>query len=95
MQQSTKTALGIAAGAYAVNRYQNYKLRTSEKGYLEQPDQNLKMTSGGVAILALASAGILEYTKDKPKARKIAFVGLAAGTVGYFLIILAALRKMS
>ena len=95
MQNSTKTALTIAGIGYAVNRYEAYKLRTSDKGCLEEGDQQLKMLGGGVTALGIASAGILELTKSSPKARKVAFVGLAAGTVGYFLLILAALKKMS
>lgn len=95
MEQSTKTALTVAAAGLAVNRYEAYKLSKSDKGYLESGDQQLKMLGGGVAALGIASAGILELTKSNPKARKVAFVGLAAGTVGYFLLILAALRKMS
>ena len=88
MEKSTKIALYLAASGYAVNLYENHKLRTSDKGYLEQNDQNLKMTGGGVAFLGLASAGILEATKNHPKARKVVFVGLGVGTIGYFLIIL-------
>ncbi len=85
----------IAASGYAMNRYQQHKLRTSDKGYLETSDQQLKMLGGGVAILGIASAGIIQLTKNSPNARKLAFGGLVAGTVGYFLIIAAALKKMS
>jgi len=53
------------------------------------------MLGGGTAILGLASAGIIEFTKDKPKARKIAFVGLAGLTGLYFFTIIMALKKMS
>lgn len=95
MEKATKTALGIAAIGYGLNRYENYKLRTSEKGYLEQADQNLKMTGSGIAILGLASAGILEVTKNSPRGRKIAFLGLGGLTVGYFVIIAMAMKKMT
>jgi len=89
------TALLIAASGFAVNHYQAHKLRTSDKGYLETEDQQMKMLGTGVAILATASAGIVHLTRNNPRARKLAFGGLAAGTIGYFLIIIAALKKMS
>jgi hypothetical protein len=95
MEQATKTALGIAAIGYGLNRYENYKLRTSEKGYLEQADQNLKMAGSGIAILGLASAGIFQSTKNNPKARKLAFLGLGGLTVGYFVVIAYAMKKMT
>ena len=89
------TALLIAASGYAVNRYEAHKLRTEGKGYLETKDQQLKMLGTGVAILGTASAGIIHLTRNSPRARKLAFGGLAVGTVGYFLLIIAVLKKMS
>ena len=95
MEKSTKTALVIATTGLAVNQYQKHKLINSEKGYLEETDQQLKMLGGGVAILGYASAGILELTKNNPKARKVAFIGLAAGTVGFFALVISALKKFT
>ena len=85
MEKGTKIALVVAASGLAMG----------EKTYLESDEQQLKMLGGGTAILGLASAGIIEFTKDKPKARKIAFVGLAGLTGLYFFTIIMALKKMS
>lgn len=93
MENSTKTALMIAATGYAVNRYENSKLKTQP--YLTQDQSNLKITGGLVAFLGVASAGILEATKDKPKARKVAFVAVGGLTAAWFLTILYALKKMT
>lgn len=94
MEKGTKIALLIAASGYGMNRYQNSKVK-GEKTYLEQDESNLKMLGGAVAVLGVASAGIIEFTKDKPKTRKAAFVTLGGLSVGYVLLILMALKKMS
>jgi hypothetical protein len=94
MEKGTKIALVVAASGFAMNKYQGSKIK-GEKTYLESDEQQLKMLGGGTAILGLASAGIIEFTKDKPKARKIAFVGLAGLTGLYFFTIIMALKKMS
>jgi FtsH-binding integral membrane protein len=53
------------------------------------------MLGGATAVLGLASAGIIQFTKDKPKARKVAFVGLA-GLTGLFVYgLFMAMKKMS
>ena len=94
MEKSTKIALVLSASGFAMNRYQNSKIK-GDKTYLEQSEQNLKMLGGGVAVLGLVSAGILETTKNNPKARKVAFVGVAGliGLMGYGVIM--ALKKMT
>lgn len=94
MEKSTKNALLIAATGLAVNKYQASKISVS-KPALTQEESNLKMTGGLVAALGVTSAVILEATKNKPKARKVAFVGMGVLTVGWFLTILYALKKMT
>jgi len=93
MENNTKFALGLAAAGFAANRYMN----SLQKGqpYLTTEQSQTKILGGGVAVLGLASAGILEATKTHPKARKIAFLGLGGLTVGYFAILLLALKKMT
>jgi hypothetical protein len=93
MEKSTKIALGIAAAGYAVNRYEHSKM--GEQPFLSQQQTNLKMTGGAVAFLGVATAGILEATKNSPKGRKIAFIGLGGLSAAWVLAILYALRKMS
>ena len=93
MENSTKIALGIAAAGYAVNRYEHSKVGT--KPTLTQEETNRKMTGGAVAFLGVATAGILEATKNSPKGRKIAFVSLGGLSIAYVLTILYALKKMS
>ena len=94
MQTGTKVALGIAAAGYAMNKYQAAKIST-EKPYLETDEWRLQFAGKGATVLGLASAGIIEYTKDKPKIRKVAFVGLGGVLVLYFFGIMMALKKMS
>ena len=94
MQTGTKVALGIAAAGYAINKYQAAKIST-EKPYLETDEWRLQFAGKGATVLGLASAGIIEYTKDKPKIRKVAFVGLGGVIVLYFFGIMMALKKMS
>ena len=95
MEKSTKTALVVATSGLVVNQYLKHKQVNSDKGYLENSEQNLKMLGGGVAILGYSSAAILELTKNSPKARKVAFIGLAAGTVGFFALVISALKKFN
>jgi len=94
MEKGTKIALVVAASGYAMNRYQNSKIK-GEKTYLEQNEQNLKMLGGAAAVLGGVSAGIFHFTEGKPKARKVAFIGLGGLTVGFVLLIRAALQKMT
>lgn len=93
MEQSVKAALAIGATGLAVNRFEHSKMGT--KPYLSQEESNLKMGGGAVAFLGFTSAAILQATKDKPKARKVAFVGLGVVSVGFVLTILYALKKMT
>ena len=93
MEQSVKMALAIGATGLAVNKFEQSKMRTQP--YLSQEESNLKMGGGAVAFLGFTSAAILQLTKDKPKARKIAFVGLGVVSVGFVLTILYALKKMT
>jgi hypothetical protein len=93
MEQSVKTALLIGATGFAVNRFEHSKMGT--KPYLSQEESNLKMGGGAIAFLGFTSAVILEATKDKPKARKIAFLSLGVVSAGFVLSILYALKKMT
>lgn len=93
MDKSTRIALIIGTTGLAVNRYQDSKL--GSKPYLSESEQQLKMGGGAVAFLGLTSAVILHTTKNHPKARKIAFVGLGVLSVGAVISILYALKKMT
>lgn len=94
MEKGTKIALVVAASGFALNKYQASKVK-GNKTYLEQDEQNLKMLGGAATILGLASAGIIQYTKDKPKTRKAAFVGLGGLVVAYFVVLGMAIKKMT
>ena len=93
MENSVKIALLIGASGFALNRFENSKMGT--KPYLSQQESNLKMNGGAVAFLGFSSAVILQATKNRPIARKVAFASLGVFSVGYVLTILYALRKMS
>lgn len=94
MEKGTKIALVVAASGLAMNKYQASKVK-GNKTYLESDEQQLKMLGGATAVLGLASAGIIEFTKGKPKARKVAFVGLA-GLTGLFVYgLFMAIKKMT
>jgi len=93
MEQSVKMALAIGATGLAVNKFEQSKLRTQP--YLSTEESNLKMGGGAVAFLGFTSAAIIQLTKDKPKSRKIALVGLGVVSAGFVLSILYALKKMS
>jgi hypothetical protein len=95
MEQSTKIALGIATTGLMTNQYLAHKQRTSSKGYLEQSEWNAKTLGAGAAILGYSSAAILHFTKDKPKARKIAFGTLILGTVGFCAMVVSAIKKFN
>lgn len=94
MEKSTKIALLIAAGGYAVNRYEYSKLGGT-KTYLETSESQAKMLGGLVGVLGLASAGIFEATKNSPKARTISFVGLGGLTVAGFVALMYAIKNMT
>lgn len=94
MQTGTKVALGVAAAGYAMNKYQASKIST-DKPYLETEEWRLQFAGKAATVLGLASAGIFEYTKDKPKIRKVAFVGLGGVIVLYFVGVMLALKKMT
>lgn len=93
MEQAAKNALIIGATGLIINRYQDSKMGT--KPYLSQEETNLKMGGGAIAFLGFSSAVIIQATKDKPKARKVAFVSLGVVSAGFVLSILYALKKMS
>lgn len=94
MEKSAKIALIIGGAGLAVNKYQASKI-SGAKTYLSQEETNLKMGGGAIAFLGLTSAVILQTTKNKPKTRKVAFVGLGVVSVGFVLTILYALKKMT
>jgi hypothetical protein len=94
MEKSTKIALFIAASGYAINRYENNKI-DGTKTYLETSESQAKMLGGLVGVLGIASAGILELTKNNPKARKITFIGLGGLTIAGFVSLMYALKKMT
>ena len=100
MQKETKIALAIAGAGYVLKEYQRKKI--SQPNFYEThtpskplSEDQLKMLGGLAFIGGLASAGIFETTKNNPKARKIAFVGLGGLGIAWFLTILYALKKMS
>ena len=93
MEQQTKAALTTAATGFGVNQYLKQKQRKSPEGYLGKTDEQLKMLGGATAVLATASAVIFETTKDNPKARKIAFIALGVGTVGFIALVVSAVRS--
>lgn len=94
MQKGTKIALGVAAAGFAMNKYQKSKVGP-DKPYLESDEWRLQFAGSAATALGLASAGIIEFTKDKPKARKIAFYGLGGAVVLYFATVMLALKKMT
>ena len=93
MEKSVKTALLIGASGFLVNRFQKSKMRTQP--YLSEQESQLKMGGGAVAFLGFSSAVILQATKNKPKARTVAFVTLGVFSAGFVLSILYALKKMT
>jgi hypothetical protein len=93
MEKTTRNAIIIGTLGLALNKYEQSKLRTQP--YLSEQDSQLKMSGGAVAFLGYTSAVILQVTKDKPKARKVAFVGLGVVSVGFVLSVLYALKKMT
>lgn len=95
MEKSTKVALGIARTGLVTNQYLGYKQRNSTAGYLEQKESNAKVLGAGVAILGYSSAAILHFTKNNPKARKIAFGTLIVGTVGFCAMVVSAIKKFN
>jgi hypothetical protein len=94
MEKSTKIALLIAAGGYAVSKYESSKIKGS-KTYLETSESQAKMLGNLTTILALSSAVIFETTKNSPKAKKIAFIGLGGLTIAGFAALMYALKKMT
>jgi hypothetical protein len=94
MEKSTKTALLIAATGYIVNKYEGSKIST-EKPALTTEESNIKITAGLVTALGVTSAVILELTKNSPRGRKIAFVGMGGLTIAWFLTIIYAMKKMT
>jgi hypothetical protein len=93
MEKSVKTALLIGASGYVVNRFQKSKMGT--KPYLSEQESQLQMGGGAVAFLGFSSAVLLQATKNKPKARKVAFISLGVFSAGWVLLILYALKKMT
>ncbi len=93
MEKSVKTALLIGASGFVVNRFQKSKMRTQP--YLSEQESQLQMGGGAVAFLGFSSAVILQATKNKPKARTVAFVSLGVFSAGWVLLILYALKKMT
>jgi hypothetical protein len=93
VENNTKLALGIAASGFAANRYMN----NLQKGqpYLTTEQSQTKILGGAVTVLGLASAGILEFTKNNPRNRKIAFATLGGLTVGYVALLFYAIKKMT
>ena len=93
MEKNTKLALGVAGVGFAVNRYMKSKER--QQPYLTSEQFQTKFYGGAVTAIGLATAGILEMTKDKPKARKVSFIALGGAVIGYYALLLLALKKMS
>ena len=95
MEKSTKIAISIATSGLIGNQYLAYKQRNSPEGYLQTNESNAKLLGAGVAILGYSSAAILEFTKDNPKARKIAFGTLIVGTVGFCAMVVSAIKSFT
>lgn len=93
MEKSVNTALAIGTIGLIVNRFEDSKMGT--KPYLSQQESNLKMGGGAVAFLGYSSAIILQATKDNPKSRKIAFLGLGTLSAAFVLTIIYAVKKMT
>lgn len=93
MEKGTKLALGVAGVGFAVNRYM--KSKEAKQPYLTQEQFQTKFFGGAATALGLATAGILEMTKNNPKARKVSFIALGGAVVGYYALIILALKKMS
>lgn len=94
MEKSTKTALLIATTGFIVNKYEGSKI-SAEKPALDSDENNIKLTAGLVAGLGLTSAIILELTKNSPRGRKIAFVGMGGLTIVGILGIIYSMKKMT
>lgn len=93
MEKNTKIALAVAGVGLAANRYM--KSKEKQQPYLTSEQWQVKFYGGAVTAIGLASAGILEMTKNKPKARKVSFIALGGAVVGYYALLLLALKKMS
>jgi hypothetical protein len=100
MQKVTKIALAVAGAGFILKEYERKKI--SQPNFYENytpskplSEDQLKMLGGLAFVGGIASAGIIEATKNSPKARKISFIALGGLGVAWFVTILYALNKMS
>ena len=103
MQNRTKVSLGIAGLGFAIQQYE--KKKTQVPNYYENykppvfakyiSEEQLKMLGGVVGIGGLASAAIFEKFKDNPKAIKISFITMGGVAIGFYFLIIMALKKMT
>ena len=94
MQKETQKALLVAAAGFALNKFEGSKINVN-KPALTQNEDLLRQAGRLATFLGLTSAVILEATKNSPKARKVSFIGLTGVTIGGFIILMYALKKMT
>jgi hypothetical protein len=69
--------------------------KSTKTALLDSDENNIKLTADLVAGLGLTSAIILELTKNSPRGRKIAFVGMGGLTIVGILAIIYSMKKMT
>jgi hypothetical protein len=94
MDNKAKISLIAAGVGFAVSRYETSKIGPN-KPALDPTESQIKMLANLTTVLGLTSAVIFETTKNSPKSRKVAFMGLGGLTIAGFVALMYALKKMT